>query len=259
MKTAIISDIQHFCVSDGDGIRTTVFFKGCNLRCKWCHNVECISEMPQKLRYVIGAKEKIVDCGKTVTVEEVFQELLEDKRFYENSGGGVTFSGGEPLLQSEFLAVLMQRVKEHGIHCIVDTAGDVPFAAFARVIPYTDTFFFDIKAANSEDFLKYTCGNFENVLSNLRKLVAQNVDVVIRIPVIPNHNYSKEYMQKTCDLLREIGVKRVQLLPFNRLGSAKYEALGKLYLYKNFETMQKSDLTELLEICAQYFDAKIDG
>ena len=135
----------------------------------------------------------------------------------------------------------------------------MPFAAFARVIPYTDTFFFDIKAANSEDFLKYTCGNFENVLSNLRKLVAQNVDVVIRIPVIPNHNYSKEYMQKTCDLLREIGVKRVQLLPFNRLGSAKYEALGKLYLYKNFETMQKSDLTELLEICAQYFDAKIDG
>ena len=116
MKTAIISDIQHFCVSDGDGIRTTVFFKGCNLRCKWCHNVECISEMPQKLRYVIGAKEKIVDCGKTVTVEEVLQELLEDKRFYENSGGGVTFSGGEPLLQSEFLAVLMQRVKEHGIH-----------------------------------------------------------------------------------------------------------------------------------------------
>lgn len=259
MKNAIISDIQRFCVSDGDGIRTTVFFKGCNLRCKWCHNVECISNEPQKLRYTIGSKEKTVNCGKTVTVEELLQELLEDKRFYENSGGGVTFSGGEPLLQARFLWQVMRRVKEYGVHCIVDTAGDVPYEAFEQVLPYTDVFFFDIKASNKADFFEYTRGNFDTVLSNLRRLVQANVEIVVRIPVIPNYNDSKEYMQKIRDLLLQVGVKKVQLLPFNRLGSAKYEALGLDYAYKDFQSMKKSDLIDLVGVFAENFDAKIDG
>lgn len=259
MKYGIISDIQHFSVSDGEGIRTTVFFKGCNLKCKWCHNPECISFEPQEMHYEVGEKHIVKICGREVTAEEVLQEILEDKKFYDKSNGGVTFSGGEPLLQADFLVGLMKTVKQHGIHTIVDTAGDVDFNNFEKVIPYTDTFFFDIKAANEQDYREYTGGNFQNILSNLRRLIERNCDVVVRIPIIPKHNFSEEYMRSTCELLKSVGVKEVNLLPFHRLGSTKYSALGFEYDYKDVETLQKSELNDLFNVCKQYFKAKIDG
>lgn len=257
-----ISDVQHFCVSDGDGIRTTVFFKGCNLRCAWCHNVECISPEPQQMRYTIGGYESVRTCGKRVSAEKLAAEIFEDEKFYMKSGGGVTFSGGEPLLQADFLAEVMPLVKSRNIHTIVDTAGDVPRAAFDTVIPYTDTFFFDNKGANAEDYKRLTGGNFSAIMDNLRYLMNKGCDVVIRIPVIPEHNFSADYMEKTCVLLKDCGVQKVQLLPFNRLGSAKYAALGRAYRYKDVPTLQKSDLLPLLDVCKRHFaenNVKIDG
>ena len=262
MKEGFISDVQHFCVNDGDGIRTTVFFKGCNLHCAWCHNVECISCEPQQMRYVIGGQESMRTCGKRMTAKALIAEILEDEKFYARSGGGVTFSGGEPLLQADFLAEVMPIVKAHGIHAIIDTAGDVSRIAFDKVASFTDTFFFDNKAANAQDFRKFTGGNFENVTNNLRYLIESGCDVTVRIPVIPEHNFSTEYMEKTCVLLKDCGVKKVQLLPFNRLGSAKYAALGLSYRYKEVPTMEKSALLPLLAICRRYFpspETKIDG
>lgn len=258
-QRGLISDIQHFCVSDGDGIRTTVFFKGCNLRCRWCHNVECIGGAPQEMRYTINGRESVRVCGRYLTEAETVEEISEDGKFYERSGGGVTFSGGEPLLQIDFLVGVMKQVKKLGIHTIVDTAGNVSFETFEKAMPYTDTFFFDVKAANAADYLTYTNGDFDNIMANLRGLIERNADVVVRIPVIPGHNDSEKYMEETCALLCEAGVKKVNLLPFNRLGGAKYAALGLEYAYKDVKTLQKEDLASLLIVCKKYFDAKTDG
>ncbi len=259
MKYGMISDIQHFSVSDGEGIRTTVFFKGCNLRCKWCHNPECLSFNRQEMHYEVGEKHIVKICGRELSVEEVLAEILEDTKFYKKSNGGATFSGGEPLLQTDFLVELMKLVKQHSIHTVVDTAGDVPFDYFEKILPYTDTFFFDIKAANEQDYREYTGGDFQNILSNLRRLIELNCDVVVRIPIIPNHNFSEEYMRSTCELLKSVGVKEVNLLPFHRLGSTKYTALGFEYAYTNVEPLAKSELNALLNVCKEYFKAKIDG
>lgn len=241
---ALLFDIQRSSFVDGPGIRTTVFFKGCNLHCKWCHNPESQSASPQILFYrekctgcgrcrgltisnteflcLNDAKEI---CGKEYTADEVLKQLTKDKTYFENSGGGVTFSGGECMLQIEFLCEILKKCKENGIHTAVDTAGNVPWGSFECILPDTDLFLYDIKLMDSDKHKKYTGVPNQTILANLEKLFHAGAKVYIRIPLIGGVNDSVEEMQAIKRFLSPYRPVKIELLPYHVLGMHKYEAL----------------------------------
>jgi pyruvate formate lyase activating enzyme len=221
--TAIIFDIQRNSYVDGPGIRTTVFFKGCNLRCTWCHNPESQSPLPEMMQNAGMGTE----CGKRQAVGEVMKEICKDKAFYDASGGGVTFSGGECMLQIDFLEEILKRCKQAGIHTAVDTAGHVPFACFERILPYTDLFLYDIKCCDRDKHLTYTGVSNELILSNFKRLLKTNKPIWVRIPIIPTVNDTKEEMRKIKELLSGDSIEKIELLPYHAMGEHKYAELGK--------------------------------
>ena len=252
---ALIFDIERNSFVDGPGIRTTVFFKGCNLKCAWCHNPESQSFQPQMLFYkdkctgcgkckaVCPNHAKSCDlcgkctfycptdarkvCGREYAVDEVFAEIIKDKAYYENSGGGVTFSGGECMLQPEFLRDILKKCKENGIHTAVDTAGHIPFEHFEKILPYTDLFLYDVKIFESQKHKQYTGVGNGLILENLKKLFAAGAKIQIRIPVIPDVNDSIEEMQKIKAFLAACGKpEKIELLPYHAMGENKYQAIG---------------------------------
>ncbi|MBR5546227.1 MAG: glycyl-radical enzyme activating protein [Clostridia bacterium] len=256
MATATLFDIERNAFSDGPGIRTTVFFKGCNLRCLWCHNPESQLMPPQMMFYqdqctncgkcarvcprqldgcdlcgrcaLFCAADARKVCGREYTVDEVLSEVLKDKAYYDRSGGGVTFSGGECMLQIDFLAEMLQKCKENGIHTAVDTAGHVPFEHFERILPFTDLFLYDLKLPDSEQHRQYTGVGNELILTNLQKLFQAGAHLWIRIPVIPGVNDQPETMQQIKDWLDQNGTpEKIELLPYHAMGENKYRALGK--------------------------------
>ncbi len=169
MTTIYITDIQHFSVGNGAGIRTTVFFKGCNLKCPWCHNPETVSFQPTKLEYDhIGKNEW---CGREAEIEEVLQELLEDMEYYIESGGGVTFSGGEVMLQADGAIALAKLLQAEEISLTVDTAGKVPYSFFKKMNPYTDEYLFDFKTGSTDKLQQVIGGNMERISDNLTRLL----------------------------------------------------------------------------------------
>lgn len=250
---AMIFDIQRNSFVDGPGIRTTVFFKGCNLKCAWCHNPESHSSLPQMMYY----KNKCTGCGKCrevcpynltrcdlcgkctiycphdarricgreYSVDEVFDEVIKDKIFYETSGGGVTFSGGECMLQIEFLCEILKKCKENGLHTAVDTAGNVPWESFEKIIKYTDLFLYDVKLFDSAKHKQYTGVGNERILDNLTKLFKCGAKVYIRIPVIGGVNYNEEEMQNIRKFLHLYSPNKIELLPYHKMGTHKCEAL----------------------------------
>ncbi len=261
-NTALITAIKHFAVHDGDGIRTTVFFKGCGLNCIWCHNPEGISFKPQ----IAYMAEKCVNCGRCavchansfekgehtferqscvkcgncvsrcpqgafklygreMTVDEVFEEVLEDKAFYVNSGGGVTLSGGEALYHTEFCAELLKMLKEQGIHTAVDTSGFVPEGAIEKVLPYTDIFLFDLKAASPDVHKRLTGKDNLLILKNLHYIDSMGKAIEIRIPLVPGCNDSE--LQGIADIISTLkNVKKVKVLPYHAYARSRYAALG---------------------------------
>ena len=252
---ATIFEIQRSSFVDGPGIRTTVFFKGCNLRCKWCHNPE--SQRPQKqmafykekcigcgrCREVCEYKLETCDfcgacvnscpvgarkiCGRTVTVEEVFGEAIKDKLFYETSGGGITFSGGECMLQIDFLERILKKCKKSGINTAVDTAGNVKSEYFDRIIPYSDTFLYDVKAVSEDLHIRGTGVSNKKILANLKRISDDGrSDIIIRVPVIPGFNADINEMQKIAEFLKGINYKKAELLSYNPMAKYKYDALG---------------------------------
>ena len=240
--TAIIFEIKRFAVHDGDGIRTTVFFKGCPLRCVWCHNPEGLSAKPQTAHYshkCIGCGEckkegfKPEDClgeatvlyGKEMTVEELLPILLEDKDFYETSGGGVTLSGGECLMQAGFCAELLKKLKENEIHTAVDTCGFVSKESLDKVIPYTDVFLYDIKAYDEDVHIKCTGLSNKQILENLIYLDSIGKDIEIRIPYVPDYN-DGQIEKIACFLARLKSITKIRVLPYHNYASSKYEALN---------------------------------
>ena len=253
--TATIFDIERNSFVDGPGIRTTVFFKGCNLRCAWCHNPESQDYKPQMMFYKdkckgCGKCKEIcptldrctlcgkctiycpVDarkvCGREYTVDEVFAEVIKDKAYYDNSGGGVTFSGGECMLQTDFLLEILKRCKENGIHTAVDTAGHIPFESFEKILPHTDLFLYDIKCFDSEKHQKYVGVGNKIILENLSKLFQANAKIWIRVPVISGINDSIEEMQLIKGFLDKNGKpERIELLPYHAMGENKYAAIEK--------------------------------
>lgn len=267
----IISDIQRFCMHDGPGVRTTVFFKGCPLSCEWCHNPETQSRQKELLLYkqkCIGCgickacdKEACTVCGECArncptgarevagceyTVQEVYNQIQKDVAFYGEKGG-VTFSGGECMLQIEPLAEVLKMCKENGIHTAVDTAGYVPFENFEKVRPYTDLFLYDIKLFNSEKHKKYIGVDNKLILENLKRLFSVGTKIWIRIPIVPSVNDSIEEMKRIKNFLDECGTpEKIELLPYHPMGESKSQALGKTpHLFEIPDSKKMKSLKEI--------------
>ena len=252
----MLFDIQRASTVDGPGFRTTVFFKGCNLRCAWCHNPESQSAVPQLLFYQercthcglckrvcpYGLKKcdlcgKCADacpqearslCGMEYAVEDAMKKILPDRLFYQTSGGGATFSGGECMLQLGFLKELLDSCKKEKIHTAVDTAGAVPWRSFEEILPYTDMFLYDVKSMNSQRHKEYTGVGNEQILENLSRLLQMQKRVWVRVPIIPGVNDTLEEMRALRAFLLANGYpEKVELLPYHRMGEMKWKALGQ--------------------------------
>lgn len=259
---ANIFDIERNSFVDGPGIRTIVFFKGCNMRCQWCHNPESLESQPQVMFYkdkCIGCGKCEISCpvdarrisGKEYSVMEVFDIILEDKIFYEASGGGVTFSGGECMLQIDFLYAILKKCKEHGIHTAVDTAGNVSFSHFEKILPYVDLFLYDVKSMDDEVHRRYVGTGNMRILDNLRKLLELDKNIWIRVPLIAKVNDSKENMKKLLGFIREHGsVEKIELLPYHAMGKPKYDALG--IMPASFQTPDREVIAELEKMIVNF-------
>jgi pyruvate formate lyase activating enzyme len=268
MSSGIVFDIQKFSLHDGPGIRTTVFLKGCGLRCWWCHNPEsqrphpelllrtelcihcgaCMGECPQgAIRrdggQFITDRNMCARCGACVaacaadarelvgqemTVEQVIHEVLLDAIFYDESGGGVTFSGGEPLLQGDFLFDLLQACKAHDLHTVVDTCGYAQTDILARVRPYVDLFLYDVKVMDDALHRQVTGASNRLILDNLHYLAEHNHPVLVRVPVIPNVNDDENNLRQIGEMVHSMSnVQGVSILAYHKLGKDKYERLGR--------------------------------
>lgn len=289
-----ITNIQKYSIHDGDGIRTTVFFKGCHLRCAWCHNPEtqrfepelqidhakcvgcghCAAVCPEhairiedgkavldrSLCKVCGACEDACVLnlrtlvGHNYTVKELVKKILQDQMFYEESGGGVTLSGGEVMAADrEYLEQLCKALHREGIDITIDTCGEAPLENFEAIEPYVHTWLYDIKVIDNEIHKKYMGRGNEKILENLLYLAGKGANIYLRIPTVPECNGTKEAMQDIIDWLKEHDVRptKVFLLPYHSTGSHKYAKLGRPY--------PGADLTvpsdELMDELAEYFRA----
>ena len=251
-----ISDIQHFSTGDGPGIRTTVFLKGCSLRCPWCHNPETIS--PQAVTLTYKNANKTVTYGRLMTVDEVVAEAMEDADFYRESGGGVTISGGEPLLQYEAVAALAKALQDKEIPVILDTAGCVSWSRFEAVLPFVDTVFLDWKTSDPSFMKERIGGDLTIIKGNLSRLIDAGKDVHIRIPLIPNINTADEAVDAVTADLREAGAKTVALLPFHRLAVGKYEAMGLEYPYRDTPPLPTEEAKRIADMLAPHFTVYIE-
>lgn len=285
MASGTIFNIQKFCVNDGPGIRTTVFFKGCPLNCVWCHNPEskkavpevfynaskcikcgkCMAKCDENAHDFSGdvhnyKREKCIVCGKCcdlcptealevagyeITAEDALKEVLKDKAFYDNSGGGMTLSGGEPMMQYEFALELMKRAKEEGLHTCMETCGFADSEKYREIARYVDIFLFDYKITNKEDHKKYTGVSNDKILANLFMLDEMGKNTVLRCPIIPTINDTDEHLlaiAKTANRLKN--VLEVNIEPYHPLGSGKSEMLGKDYILKDLTFPEEAAVKE---------------
>ena len=266
---ANIFNIQKFSIHDGPGIRTTVFFKGCPLKCIWCHNPES-QNLKKEVLYnknkctlcgncvkacqnnAIEIKNDVLkmnmdkctfcgDCtlyctnsarqiaGKEYTVDEVMEEVLKDRVFYKNSKGGVTLSGGEPLIYADFVEELLMKLKKENIHTAVDTCGCVDFKVFERVSKYTDLFLYDLKTMDDEKHILYTGVSNINIIDNLIKLSKIHNNINLRLPLIEGLNADEDNILGILRLIKKTNIKKINLLPYHDIAMHKYEKLGREY------------------------------
>lgn len=268
--SATITNISRGSLHDGPGIRTVVYFKGCGLSCKWCHNPETLS--PQK--QILYIKSKCIHCGKCVelcpqhhkiqgndmaflregcaacgkcaagcpslalslcgeekTVPELFEEIIKDQHYYTESGGGVTFSGGECLLHSQFIAEIAKICKDNKIHTAVESAFYVPWENVEKVLPFVDLFFADLKIPDPEKHRKFTGQDNSLIIENITKLSNEHSNIILRIPVILGVNDSDDDINAFAEIINTFGegIKEIELLKYNHLAESKYDIVGKDY------------------------------
>lgn len=254
MAQGLVFNIKRYSIHDGPGIRVTFFMKGCPLSCWWCHNPEGISPSIQSVVQTrrIGEKEFTVkeDAGKYYSVAQITEILERERIFLEKSNGGVTFSGGEPLLQPEFLLEALRACKERGFHTAVDTSGYAPAEDYMKIMPYTNLFLFDIKHLDDSKHRMFTGISNAGIIENFRMIVRSGKDIFVRIPVIPGRNDDNEHLAMLRQFLlaeKDKNLKRINLLPFHRIGESKYTRFGIPYRMNNTDQPSPERMKELKE------------
>ncbi|MEN6479368.1 MAG: glycyl-radical enzyme activating protein [Anaerolineales bacterium] len=293
MSEGVITNIQRFSIHDGPGIRTTVFMKGCNLRCFWCHNPEtlapkpeiqffpercigcgsCFKVCPQGAHVLVdGAhvfqRERCVGCGtcadncfsealllvgEVKTHEQVVAEILRDKAFYETSEGGVTLSGGEPLLQLQFSYDILAACRAEGIQTAIETAANFPWERIASILPVVDIVMMDIKVLDSDHHRECTTVPNERILANAIKLSQQPQPLLIRTPIVPGVNDNKEEVGKIAAFISKFpNLMYYELLPFHPMATSKYDSLGIDYRARNLKRPTTQLMDELTEYACSF-------
>lgn len=272
MNKAVIFNVMNYSVHDGPGIRTTVFFKGCPLFCRWCHNPEGISSEPQPVFYPnkcikcgncdkicpSGAKEV---AGYDITVEELTAEIKKDLLFYEQSGGGVTFSGGEPLYQPDFLFEILGKCEEEYIHTAVDTSGFCSTDIILKAAEKTKLFLFDIKFFNEKKHIEYCGASNKIILENLKAVSETGVKIAVRIPLIPEVNDDIREMKSICEYIKNFkNIVNVNLLPYHNIQTEKYKRLNMEYKMPFISNGESRNIDEIKKIFESYnFKIKTGG
>lgn len=258
----VIYDIKRFAIHDGPGIRTTVFFKGCPLGCWWCHNPESrdakiVTQPDEALRKYDGLFPADYHfLGREVTVAEIINIVLKDHLYYDESDGGVTFSGGEPFFQPEFLLSALQLSKKQGLHTAIDTSGYSRWENIKNTLPFADLFLYDIKFIDEKNHLKYTGVSNEVILQNLLNLHKNGANVLIRIPLIPGITDTASNLQDISLFLIENNfVFPVEFLPYNIIGESKYEKLNMPLLSGR---KKKQSPEEIENIISRFVEAGIE-
>ncbi|MHA2334005.1 MAG: glycyl-radical enzyme activating protein [Candidatus Hodarchaeales archaeon] len=248
---ANIFDIKRYALHDGPGIRTTIFFKGCPLSCWWCHNPESQNLNPEKIskkyyRYKSPSIPSEEVIGREVNLKEVIVEIEKDSIFYDESGGGVTFSGGEPLVQLDFLVKLLDYCQENQIHTTLDTCGHASWENIEKIKDKVDLFLYDIKIIDEEKHQKYTGVSNALILSNIKRLDEEKKRIIIRFPIIPSITDTKENINQMIELLSNLKiVKKINLLPYHSSGKEKYKRLKKINRLEELESPSPEFLDEL--------------
>ncbi|MFC2089306.1 glycyl-radical enzyme activating protein [Bacteroidota bacterium] len=230
-----IFDIKRFALHDGPGIRTTVFFKGCPMQCVWCHNPESHDMHPEEYSVIRKVDGKNIEMkrvyGKEISNEEVLVEMLKDQAFYDKSGGGVTFSGGEPLFQHKSLIHLLIALGKEGIHRAVDTSGYTSREIVLEAAEHTELFLYDLKIMDADLHKRFTGIDNRVILENAELLMERGAELIIRIPVIPGINDTEQELAAFTDFLstRSNHIRQIDLLPYHSIGSDKYRRMDKEY------------------------------
>jgi len=241
-----IFDIQKFSVHDGPGIRTIVFLKGCALKCRWCCNPESQSFEIQKMNTPTGIK----TVGRDVSVGEIIGEVLKDRAYYRRSGGGITLSGGETLLQKDFAYALFSAAKENGLTTAIESTGFAPYETIEKLLPVIDVFLMDIKHIDSKKHKEYTTQPNELILENAYKIAKKAKKLIIRVPVIPTFNDTEDEIKQIALFTKALpNVDEIHLLPYHRLGEDKYSYLGREYTMKGLDTISKQKMDTFKTVC----------
>jgi len=261
-----IFDIKRFAVHDGPGIRTTIFLKGCPLKCHWCHNPEGldkdISEVTKNIIFEGKNYQRKEFSGRIITKEKVMEIIKRDRIFMDESDGGVTFSGGEPTFQPDFLYSLLTACRDEGIHTAVDTCGFCPRDVLKKINPVTDLFLFDFKHPDHEKHAENTGISNCMILENLRFLLKSNKTVHIRIPLIPGFNLAKKVHKAIIKILmlHQPSIEKINLLPYHSLAWNKYKRLGKKANQNHIPVLKNEKIEAIKYLYSQHgFQVKTGG